>query len=629
MCGIAVSLRLDDAEREQLWALDRIRHRGPDGEGHVGGAAGEPLLQHCRLAIIDPKNPEAAQPFTDPTGRWTIVYNGEIFNYRELRAELARSGVSFRTGSDTEVLLLGYVREGESILSRLRGMFAFVVWDRLTNELFVARDQIGVKPLYYYADRELFAACSEIRPLISHPGIQAALDPTGVVEFLSFGNNLGRRTIVDGIHVLPPGHCLRLSDGRLEVREYWDVLPTETAPAQSPSKAAERLAEMLDEAVALSLVSDVPIGLMLSGGIDSSAVAALAVRHAPAAELTAYSVAFGRPDDEAGAAGRLASDLGMRHRVVSVTPREVADDFDGWLDALDYPSGNPTWIASSFVARAAHEDGLKVLLAGDGGDELFGGYSRWMKYLRFHRDVWRRAPGRARVAVGRAFENRVAGLWGDIARRAAADGELYVTSRPFHDDALRSCLGATGLAALAASHPESGIRELRARFDERHPNGDYLAWMSYASLKTSLAEDFLARLDKMGMRHSVEGRVPLLDPEVARWSFSLPQDAKVPGFQQKALLRRAVTRFLPRYVLEHPKQGFCAPVGAWCESLLFDRPGPSESPLFESGLVRRDALHTLRGRGAQGSFAAWTLALLTEWASRNLVGDRTQEAVAL
>jgi asparagine synthase (glutamine-hydrolysing) len=627
MCGIGVTIDLDGNGRAEPWALGGLRHRGPDGEGVIHDPTANVSLEHCRLAIIDPENPAAAQPFEDATGRWVIVYNGEVFNYRELRRDLERRGVVFRTDSDTEVVLLGYVHDGEAILDRLRGMFAFLVWDRRTNEIFAARDQIGVKPLYYYAVDGLFAACSEIRPLLRHPSIRPRLDPEGVVEFLSFGNNLGSRTVIEDIRVLPPGHILRIHENRVTMSEYWDVLPAAEAPA-SPAEAEDALAVILAESVALSLVSDVPLGLMLSGGIDSSLIAALAVRHVPASELTAYSVAFGRPDDEVAAAGRLAADLGIPLRTIHVTEREVAADFENWLDDLDYPSGNPTWIATSFVARAARSDGIKVLLAGDGGDELFGGYSRWMKYLRFHRGVWQRTPARVRVLAGNAFEGRIDGLWGDIARRAASNGELYVPSRPFHDDALRSCLGPAGLASLATAHPESGILDLRLRFDERNAGGDYLAWMSYAALKTSLVEDFLARLDKMVMRHSVEGRVPLLDPILARWSFSIPQQIKVPALQQKALLRSVASRFVPAYVLERPKQGFCAPIGAWCAGILEERPIPAVSPLVENGLVRRDAFEKLEHSRAAAGFASWTLSLLAEWTERNLVGNNAPHAVA-
>lgn len=627
MCGFGVSLdRRSHGSRGKPWALDALRHRGSDGECVV--VEDGLVLEHCRLAIIDPLNPDAAQPFADPTGRWTIVYNGEIFNFRAIRRDLERRGVTFRTDSDTEVLLMGFILDGVEILQRLRGMFAFVVWDRATGELFAARDQVGVKPFYYYADDDWFLAASEVRALLAHPAIAPRLDPDGVVEFLSFGNNLGTRTIVDGVRPLPAGHLLTLRGGRLEVREYWDVLSSSRPAELSHEQYVEDLVLLLDESVAASLVSDVPLGLMLSGGIDSSLVACLAARHVAGADITAYSVAFGRHDDEVEAAARLAADLGMHHRIVPVSESDVESDLDPWLRQLDYPTGNPTWIAASFVARAARADGIKVLLAGDGGDELFGGYSRWMKYLRFHRHVWSRVPSAVRSLVGRSAGWRVGGLAADIARRAAAGDGLYVPSRTLHDDALRLALGPRGLAALASRHPETDVRALRGRFDERCPGGDYLAWMSYAALKTSLVEDFLARLDKMGMRHGVEGRVPLLDPVLARWSLELPQSTKVPGLRQKQLLRDAAARILPQYVLERPKQGFCAPVGAWCDRFLADRGISADNPLFESGLVRSGAFDDLRAGGHSGGFAAWTLGVLAEWTALHLTGSATPLEVA-
>jgi asparagine synthase (glutamine-hydrolysing) len=314
----------------------------------------------------------------------------------------------------------------------------------------------------------------------------------------------------------------------------------------------------------------------------------------------------------------LAGDLGLRHRTLSVSEEEVREEFDTWIGDLDYPSGNPTWIASSFIARAAHDDGVKVLLSGDGGDELFGGYSRWMKYLRFHDLVWRRTPQAARRVGGRLARPWARGLAGDIARRAAADGELFVPSRPWHDDLLARCLGPAGIEVAAACPPERTIEHLSHRFHQKHPQGDYLTWMSYVTLRTKLVEDYLHRLDKMGMRHSVEGRVPLLDPRIVRWALSTKQEVLVPRFRQKALLREAVAPILPPYVLERRKQGFCPPVTAWAEQLVSSRGSPAEGPLFESGLLRRDALSITRDRGARDSFAAWTLGTLVEWSSRNL-----------
>ncbi len=592
-----------------------MRHRGPDDSGVFTGEGGDLDIEHCRLAIIDPENPEAAQPFGDPTGRWQLAYNGELFNYRELRGELKGRGVRFTTDSDTEVVLQSFIAHGEKAFTRFKGMFALVIWDRETGEVVCARDQVGVKPLYYCLTDGLFVAASEMRTLLGHPAVRPRLDPEAVVEYLAFGHVAGDRTLVDGVRKLSPGHTLRLRGGQLHVAEYWDLLPPGTA--LSPDSLEQDLLHLLDEAVAASLVSDVPISLMLSGGLDSSTVAVLAARHVRPSELTAYSVGFGLPTDETDAAARLASDLGMRYRELLLTEDALRASFDGWLENLDVPSADPTWIALSHIAQAVHDDGMKVLLSGDGGDELFGGYDRWMKYLRFHEHVWRRAPRAVRKIAGTAARPLLGGLAADIARRASEGGHLFVGSRPFHDDDLGRCLGPVGQAA-ATRPPEGPVEALHARFDARFPDGDYLARMSYIAFKTSLVEDYLARLDKLGMVHSVEGRVPLLDPAVAAWAFRVRQRDKVSGFEQKALFRRAVSSLLPDYILERPKQGFCPPVADWAESLLVERL-PKDSPLFEQGLVAPDAVDRLRRDGSVGgSFALWTLGTLMMWTDRNI-----------
>jgi asparagine synthase (glutamine-hydrolysing) len=571
------------------------------------------VLEHARLSIIDPQNRDADQPFSDHSGRWTIVYNGELFNFRELRASLERQGTVFSTSSDTEVVLTSLLRDGDRVLEQFRGMFAFLVWDAETGELLGARDQLGVKPLYFAQTNGAFVAASELRTVLAHPSVKAELDPAAVVEYLAFGYVAGDRTLVKGVKKLPPGHALRLRDGRLQVWEYWDVLP-----ATASARPEEELRAQLDAAVAAALVSDVPVSLMLSGGLDSSTIAALAARHVDPAGLTAYSVSFGLPDDESAAAARLAADLGLCHREISLTQETVSDLFEDWLDGLDVPTANPTWIAVSAIASAVHQDGIKVLLSGDGGDELFGGYNRWMTYLRFHDRVWQRTPSPLRRVGGRAVRPLARGLAGDIARRAANGGDLFVGSRPFHDDDLAQCLGPVALRAAEEHPPEQPVEQLRAHFDERMPSADYLSWMSYLALKSDLVEDYLVRLDTMGMKHSVEGRVPLLDPVLARWSFGLSQSEKVDGYEQKALFRRAVRPLLPEYIVNRPKQGFCPPVAAWATSLLAEH-GNGARALVEQGLVAHDAAERLRHDRAVGaSFALWALGTLNHWCDKNL-----------
>jgi asparagine synthase (glutamine-hydrolysing) len=609
MCGLAASLDTAGRNRVALWARRYMRHRGPDGEGAVVRPEAGLVLEHCRLAIIDPQNPDANQPFSDPSGRWIIVYNGELFNFRELRADLQRRGVNFRTNSDTEVLLQTLVVNGSASLPSLRGMFSFVLWDNERRELFAARDHIGVKPLYYTFANGLFVAASELRTIAAHPLVRPKLDPAAVVEYLAFGYVSGERTLLEGIRKLPGGHALRVRDGRVDVFEYWDALPP---TAVNDGAFDTQLLEQLEAAVVASLVSDVPISMMLSGGLDSSAIAAIAARHINPDDLTAYSVAFGGAEDESEVAARLACDLGLPHREIRLAQEDVRAEFDVWLDRLDVPTANPTWIAVSAIARAVRQDGVKVLLSGDGGDELLGGYNRWMTYLRFHDVVWSRIPRQLRRASGTLVRPFVHGLAGDIARRASEGGELFVGSRPFHDDDLRRFLGPVALQAASDEPPEQPVERLRGRFDERFPGGDYLAWMSYAALKTDLVEDYLVRLDTMGMRHSVEGRVPLLDPLLARWALALPQDEKVDGYEQKHLFRRTVSSLLPSYITSRPKRGFCPPVAIWAEAAAAER--ADESLLADVGLIESGALGKLRRDRSTGSgFALWSLACLAGW----------------
>ena len=342
-------------------------------------------------------------------------------------------------------------------------MFAFVIWDSQTNHVFAARDQVGVKPLYYHFEDGLLVIGSELRTIMEHPAVDKRLDEAGVLEYLAFGHASLGRTIVENVHTLPPGHSLTLEGGHLRVTEYWDALPA-AMPAPDPGAVESALLKLLDESVAASLVSDVPLALMLSGGFDSSTVARLAVDHVPASDLLAYSVAFGRHDDEAEAAGRFARELGIQHRTLSFDKAGLAARFETWAETMDVPCSNPTWLAVTEIAAAAREDGIKVLIGGDGGDELFGGYSRWMKYLRFHDRLWSNVPPGVRAKLGGALQGRTKGLARDIAGRARLRvGELFIGSRPFHEDQLarsrRSALGRVPRALLAG------------RFDPRSAQG--------------------------------------------------------------------------------------------------------------------------------------------------------------
>lgn len=612
MCGIAASVDTRFPARARPWALPFLRHRGPDGEGtcEFSGAA----LEHCRLAIIDPENHQADQPLGESGGRWTIVYNGELFNYKELRTELQAQGVRFRTDCDTEVVLAWFSRFGVASLNRLEGMFAFAVWDNDLRELFVVRDQIGVKPVYYYQAESLLLVASEVQPLLKHPAVPSRLDSQSAVEFLAFGHSLGDTTIVAGVRKLEPGHFLHFRNSQLTVGRYWDALPQIAKPT-SVSENADCVASLVGSAVRAATTSDVPIGLMLSGGIDSTTIAAHVARASGTAVVRTYSVGFGRDDDETDVAARLAYELGFSHRSVHLSDRDFSDELGPWLESLDYPISNPTAIAVSAIARSAREDGIKVLLSGDGGDELFGGYTRWMRYLQAH-ELWKRVSPRVRPSAGRVAAKHARGLPGDIARRAAAGRELFVPSRPFHDDLLERCIGERARRDID-DLVYANVDRIHERYVQLAPTDDYLTWMSYVSLKTYLVDDYLLRLDLMGMRNSVEGRVPLLDVRLTEKAFGIPQRDKVGRFEQKSLFRTAVRPMLPAYIASRPKQGFCPPATEWADRAA-SIVGGGKGLLWDSGLLRSDTQSAIDTRGRDRPFALWTLSILSAWANSNL-----------
>lgn len=609
MCGIACCIDFDGRGRAGPWATNLMTHRGPDARGiHVEG--GRISLEHCRLAIIDPTNTDANQPMFDESGRWALIYNGEVFNFVSLRGELEQQGEKFNTTSDTEVLLKGLLRHGQGFISRLRGMFAFVFVDLETNDLLAARDPVGVKPFYYSMADGLFVCGSELRTVLGHPKVGSALSIEAIAEYLAFGYVSGHRTLVGAVKKLEPGHLLTIQEGRLRITEYWDLEPSPVFEGRQ-SEAVEQLRSLLGQAVRRSMVSDVPVGLMLSGGLDSTAIAALASESA-ASRLTSFSVSFGDEDDESYLAAKVAADMGFRHQTVSLTDIEMDAEVDAWIAGLDEPTTNPTWIAVAGIARAAREKGIKVLLSGDGGDEIFGGYNRWMRYLSFHDRIWSRTPAAVRRAGGSLLTPVTRGLTRDIAMRARSGAQLFMGSRSFHDDELKRVLGPEGLEAVRRCPVNSHVEKLHRDFDTKASSHDYLARMTYISVKTSLVEDYLARLDKMGMMHSVEGRVPLLDVDLIKWGAGVTQDIRVTGYEQKALFRQAVATLVPRYILEQPKRGFCPPIQAWTGGLV-RRNQWDHTPVTDTGALRVDGVVGILKEPERNPYGAWALATLLAW----------------
>ncbi len=628
MCGIAGVLYADPerpAERAVLERMGRaIAHRGPDGEGFwrepgVG-------LVHRRLAIIDLTG--GAQPLGNEDGSVQVAFNGEIYNFQELRAGLEARGHRFRTRSDTEVLVHLYEEEGERLAERLRGMFAFAIWDRARRQLLLARDRLGIKPLYVYRDAEKLLFGSELKAILAHPGVRREIDVEALEDYLAFGMVPGARAIFRNAEKLPPAHVLtaRADDLGRAPRRYWQ-LRFEADHGREVSEWVDAVRAKLDEAVRLHLIADVEVGAFLSGGLDSSVVVGLGAGQS-GGPLHTFSVGFEEESfSELPFAREVSARFGTRHVEEVVRPDAV-----GLLDELthhyDEPfadsSAVPTFLVSRLAART-----VKVALSGDGGDEAFGGYARYAHDLR-EDALRRRLPAWFRRAVlgtlGQVWPKadwlprplRAKTLLTNLALDA---GGAYANTLSLCRQPLRRRLLARDLAASLNGHePGRLLREHHAAA----PAGDALAGMLAADAGVVLPDDFLVKVDRASMAHGLEVRPPLLDHELLELAAQVPSSFKVRGGTTKWLLKETFRDRLPACAVDRPKHGFEIPVDTWLRGPLRETfedgvldPRARVGGLLNQDVVRRLYRAHLRGTGRHGG-VLWSALILSRWAERYL-----------
>ena len=553
MCGIYGAFSTDAARPVQLEVLERmaqaLAHRGPDGEGrHVAGPFG---MGMCRLSIIDLES--GTQPISNEDGSLWVVFNGEIYNYRELTSDLVARGHRFATASDTEVLIHLYEEYGERCVEPLRGMFAVAIWDGPRRELFLARDRLGIKPLYYAATPQGVLFGSELKALVQSPWLTSRLDHRGLTAYLQYGYVPDPLSILEGVAKVPPGHTLRIRSGRPDApRRYWqptDHFKTARMPKSEEGAGAE-LWERLQEAVHYHMVSDVPVGAFLSGGVDSSAVVSIMAR-ASRRPIKTFSVGF-REDryNELPNARQVAEACGTEHHELLVEHSDLKV-LEELLSGFDEPFADSSAIPTFLVSRLARQH-VKVVLSGDGGDELFAGYDRYVA------DRGRRHLGLA-GDLGFGPLLRTAG---SLLPVGGGKNTLYTLSLPrlqryihsisiFPGQALEAVLEGGGAASRVDIAPLAD-REL-----------DFLSRLQDLDLKTYLPGDILTKVDRMSMANSLEARVPLLDHPLVEFAGSLPPDLRIRGGTTKYLLKRVLEGRVPPDVLTRPKQGFAVPLESW------------------------------------------------------------------
>jgi asparagine synthase (glutamine-hydrolysing) len=628
MCGIAGVLYADPARpvaAEVLEAMGRsIAHRGPDGEGFLI----EPGLGlvHRRLSIIDLGG--GAQPLGNEDGSVQVVFNGEIYNFQELRRGLEARGHIFRTLSDTEVLVHLYEEEGHALVNRLRGMFAFALWDRPNRRLLLARDRLGIKPLYIYRDSEKLIFGSELKAILAHPGVERDVDPEALEDFLALGMVPGRRGIFRRVEKLLPAHVLVIRAENLdaEPRRYWQLcLEPDSLPSFDEWQEAVRA--KVAESVKLHLIADVPVGAFLSGGMDSSAVVAVAAG-AVSSPLQTFTIGFQEESfSELPHARNVASLFATKHteEIVSADAVSLLDKLTHYYDEpFADSSAVPTFLVSRVAARS-----VKVVLSGDGGDEAFGGYSRYAHDLR-EASIRRFLPAWLR----RFLLAPLASAWPKtdwlprylrakttLTNLSMEEPAAYANTLMLCRMPLRRRLLNQDVAVGLNGHSPGRLMEAAY---VTAPKSDPLSGMLAADVSTTLPDDFLVKVDRASMAHGLEVRPPLLDHELMELAARIPSGWKVHRGKTKWVFKQSYRNLLPGTLIHRTKQGFEIPVDAWLrgplretfEAAVLD-PTARVSQLVDQGTARTLYCSHLSGQARNGN-VLWSLLVLARWADRYL-----------
>lgn len=618
MCGIAGKLFFDKQRRVEFDDLkrmtDSIFHRGPDDEGHylkdnIG-------LGFRRLSIIDLHN--GHQPLSNNKKNIWITFNGEIYNYKELRAFLIDRGHTFRTESDTEVIVNLYEEMGEHCVEHLRGIFAFVIWDEHDQKLFGARDQLGVKPFYYYIDDAKLVWGSEIKAIKASEGVKVKISLRSLDQYMAYGHMLRKETAYQEIHKLEPGTCFTIEPNKgwkIKFVKYWD-LQYKPDECRNMSDCKDELRFELEKSVKSQMISDVPLGAFLSGGVDSSSIVALmsSVSDRP---VKTFSIGFTETEfDETNYAEQVAAKYSTEHHKMIVEPESI-----GLLPKLvslfDEPFADSSSIPMYYLSKFAREH-VTVALSGDGGDELFAGYSRYQNMLRLHRKTSKYG-----------WINNAASI---IHKFAPDYLELKKWSYYFGIDSnnLGAVMGIFKPYERRKLYKDWVIGELDGYESEVDKidllegfNGDFISRMQQLDLQTYLVDDVLTKVDRASMANSLEVRVPILDHKFVEFAAKIPSNMKINEAGQKLIFKEAMSQKLPRDILNHKKQGFSAPISIWFrENLteyLMDTLQSSDALIndYFYGSEVKDILNKHRHGIRDYSAKIWSLVFLEEWLKQN------------
>lgn len=624
MCGIAAIVGFTEKGRQRLPRIAQcaalLRHRGPDHQQHM--LAENFAFAHARLSIID-LSAQSNQPFTSHDKRFTVVYNGEIFNYRQLRDELMQRGETFHTGGDVEVLVNLYRAFGKEGVKKINGFFAFVLHDHEANTFFAARDRFGVKPLYFYQDGDYFSCASELRTLKGLCDL-GEIDRAALYTYLQLTYTPENCSLLENAQKLQPGSFLFIEKNCVSAGTYYTLgISEQNAP--SPQPPGRQLIGLLDDAVQARMVADVPVGTFLSGGIDSSIITALAARHQPGLQTFSVGFAGNAQLDESKYAELVAKKYKTRHHTFHFTEAEAGSEIENFLDAIDEPFADSSAFNVYVLAKKTRQH-VKVALSGDGADELFAGYNK-------HRAEWL-----VRNDPVKAFLLRSASLFASFTR-ASRESKMANRARQLERFASGAKLNpAERYWRWASFYPQQKARRLiklshgqAALYEVRKKEYTSLVAENFNSVlladtKLVLPADMLVKVDRMSMAHGLEVRNPFLDYRVVEFAFSLDARYKIDKYEQKKILRESCAHLLPSEILQRKKHGFETPVQQWlrgvlrghAERLLLDRAFIEGQGLFNYGEVEDVVRRALGNSPGDAGAVAWALLIFNHWYKKHI-----------
>ena len=611
---------------------DQMQHRGPDDAGELVFDGGKGGFGFRRLSIID-LSAAGHQPMHGCTEELWLVFNGEIYNHLQLREGLEARGHRYISRTDSETILHLYEERGLDFVHDLEGDYAIALWDARLEQLVLVRDRIGVKPLYFYQKDGRFIFASEIKAILQHPAVTPEVDEQSLYHYLTFLTTPAPQTLFKGIQKLPAGHLLVLKrDGTLRIEQYWDALPPALSEARTVTEHKEEILRLLRASITKRMMSDVPFGVFLSGGVDSSANVAL-MSEQMSRPVETFTVGFRDEEylNELESARRIARAFGTNHHEVIISEKEMRDFLPELVFHQDEPIADPVCVPLYYVSKLARDSGTIVVQVGEGADEIFSGYDNYRQYLGIYEKFWRhaeRVPPSFRRAVA-GFALPVLEATGrkrtaiELIRRLAADEPLFWGATIVFDETLKPRVlseqmrrSFNGLSSLNAVSP------YLERIEQERPAADFLSRLTYLELKLRLPELLLMRVDKITMATSVEARVPFLDHHLVEYALGLPRSLKVEGTSGKHILKQALEKILPRDLLYNRKRGFGAPVREWFRNGLGEW---FDSHLINSPMRRREfldydfvdrLLDEHRRRQKDWGFHLWALLNLSLWYER-------------